>query len=133
MPSAGCRSVGIALLLCFIVTAAEGKEKEANAPGKVYGEWRIFIKPDKRQDYDKLIETEGLPLFRAAGGQMVGWWKTLIGNLYEHVTIWEYGDMEAFEKAVDYLGSNLQFAAFVAQRDPLLTAEENRFLKLSPQ
>ena len=29
---------------------------------------------------------------------MVGWWTTLIGNLYEHVTIWEYDDMAAFRK-----------------------------------
>ena len=70
-----------------------------------------------------------LPLFRAAGGRMVGWWKTLIGDLYEQVTIWEYDDMAAFEKAIGFLGPNPQFAEFVALRDPLLAGEENRFLR----
>jgi hypothetical protein len=72
-----------------------------------------------RQGVDnRLIEQRGLPLFRAAGGR--GLWTTLIGNLYEHVTIWEYDDMAAFQKAVEYLGGNEQFKAFVALRDPRL-------------
>ena len=37
---------------------------------------------------------------------MVGWWKTLIGDLYEHVTIWEYDDMAAFERAIQFLSKN---------------------------
>jgi hypothetical protein len=32
--------------------------------------------------YDQLIEKSGLPLFGQAGGRMVAWWKTLIGDLY---------------------------------------------------
>ena len=62
---------------------------------------------------------------------MVGWWKTLVGNLYEHVTIWEYDDMTAFERAIGILGSEPKFAKFVAQRDPLLAGEQNRFLRLT--
>lgn len=112
---------------------AKPTAQASQSSGKVYGEWRIQIKPDKGPDYDKLIESEGLPLFRAAGGRMVGWWKTLVGNLYEHVTIWEYDDMGAFEKAIGFLGPNPQFAKFVAQRDPLLTGEENRFMRLSAE
>ncbi len=99
--------------------------------GKVYGEWRIRVRPDKGPEYNQLIEQKGLPLFREAGGRMVGWWKTLIGDLYEHVTIWEYDDMAAFEKAVEFLGKEKRFAQFVALRDPLLTGEESRFLKLT--
>ena len=62
---------------------------------------------------------------------MVGWWTTLIGDLYEHLTIWEYDDMAAFEKAVQFLGGDKRFAEFVKLRDPLLAAEESRFLKLT--
>ena len=51
---------------------------------------------------------------------MVGWWNTLIGDLYEHVTIWEYDDMAAFERAIGFLSKNPAFARFVAARDPLL-------------
>ncbi len=97
-------------------------------PRKVYGEWRILVKPDKGPDYNALIENAGLPLFRQAGGRMVGWWNTLIGNLYEQVTIWEYDDMAAFERAVDFLGHEKRFAEFVARRDPLLNGEHSRFL-----
>ena len=110
---------------------ARAADGPADSLGKVYGEWRIGVKPDKGPEYDKLIETAGLPLFRQAGGRMVGWWKTLVGNLYEHVTIWEYDDMAAFEKAVGFLGSEKKFADFVAKRDPLLSGEENRFLQLA--
>jgi type 1 glutamine amidotransferase len=116
---------------CTLAAVAGGAEKPAGSPGKVFGEWRIRVKPDKGADYDRLIETEGLPLFREAGGRMVGWWKTLVGNLYEQVTIWEYDDMAAFERAVGFLGGEPRFATFVARRDPLLSGEENRFLKLS--
>ena len=69
-------------------------------PRHVYGEWRIQIRPDKLAEYSQLIETKGLPLFRAAGGRMVGWWTTLVGDLYEQITIWEYDNMAAFEQAV---------------------------------
>ena len=115
---------------------AEGFGTGSNTPAessssKVYGEWRIRIRPDKGAEYNQLIEQKGLPLFRAAGGRMVGWWTTLMGDLYEHVTIWEYDDMAAFEKAIQFLGKEERFAQFVAQRDPLLTGEESRFLKLT--
>ncbi|MSR59433.1 MAG: hypothetical protein EXS05_17610 [Planctomycetaceae bacterium] len=119
--------------LCVAVPQAAAADEPAARPQKVYGEWRIRVKPDKGAEYDALIEAKGLPLFRAAGGRMVGWWKTLIGDLYEQVTIWEYDDMAAFEKAIGFLGPNPQFAEFVALRDPLLAGEENRFLRLSAE
>ena len=102
------------------------------AAGFVYGEWRIRVKPDRGAEYAKLIQEQGLPLFREAGGRMVGWWTTLIGDLYEHVTIWEYDGMPAFEKAVRFLGKDERFAKFAALRDPLLSGEESRFLSLLP-
>jgi hypothetical protein len=113
------------------------QEKSAPARGasqrvKVYGEWLIRPRPDKGVEYRQLIETQGLPLFREAGGRMVGWWNTLIGDLYEQVTIWEYDDMAAFEKAIGFLGPNERFAKFVAARDPLLDGEDSRFLVLAP-
>ncbi|MFO1093906.1 MAG: NIPSNAP family protein [Planctomycetaceae bacterium] len=126
-------AAAVVFACCFVAARAADEQLAPGASGKVYGEWRIQIKPDQGAAYDQLIEQEGLPLFRAAGGRMVGWWKTLIGNLYEHVTIWEYDDMAAFEKAIGYLGPNPKFAAFVAKRDPLLAGEENRFLRLAPQ
>lgn len=131
-----CSLVLVPLLTLVLVSSTTGVRAADERPaslGKVYGEWRILVKPDKGPEYDKLIETEGLPLFRAAGGRMVGWWKTLVGNLYEHVTIWEYDEMAAFEKAISFLGPNPQFAKFVEKRDPLLAGEENRFLKLSAE
>ncbi len=99
--------------------------------GKVYGEWAIRVKPDQGSEYGKLIQEKGLPLIREAGGRMVGWWKTLIGDLYEQVTIWEYDGMPAFEKAIGFLGNNGQFHQFVGLRDPLLAGEECRFLRLA--
>ena len=127
------------LAMAALVSAARG-DLASDAPvaapasdqARVYGEWRIRVRPDQGPAYDSLIEKSGLPLFRQAGGRMVGWWKTLIGDLYEHVTIWEYDDMAAFEKAVQFLGKNADFAKFVAARDPLLSGEESRFLRLAP-
>ncbi len=101
------------------------------AAGKVYGQWLIRVKPDRIAEYDKLIETRGLPLFRAAGGRMVGWWKTMIGNQYEQVTIWQYDDMAAYDAAVASLGKNERFAEFARLRDPLLAGEESQFLRLA--
>jgi type 1 glutamine amidotransferase len=131
------RCVSLTILVLLPLLAGDDRaqvcaaDEPANSLGRVYGEWRIGVKPDKRPEYDKLIETEGLTLFRQAGGRMVGWWKTLVGNLYEHVTIWEYDDMAAFEKAVGFLGGEKKFADFAAKRDPLLAGEESRFLHLA--
>ncbi len=126
-------------LVVAVLTPAVRADQQANAPnaanspsGKVYGEWLIRVKPDKGPEYNRLIEEKGLPLFREAGGRMVGWWSTLIGDLYEHVTIWEYDNMAAFEKAVGFLGNDKRFAEFVKLRDPLLSGEEARFLRLAP-
>lgn len=122
------------VLLSFAPGAApQDCGQELQTDSRVYGEWRIRVRPDKGAEYDELIRSRGLPLFRAAGGRMVGWWKTLIGDLYEHVTIWEYDNMAAFQQAIEYLGPNQKFAEFVTQRNPLLAGEESRFLRLAPQ
>lgn len=119
------------LPLLFLIGATFLDPATAYAQTKVYGEWLIRPKPAKGAEYNKLIEQKGLPLFREAGGRMVGWWNTLIGNLYEHVTIWEYDDMAAFQKAVTHLSKSEPFKEFVALRDPLLAGEDSRFLKLA--
>jgi hypothetical protein len=121
------------LFLCLPATKPQGANGMTAPQGKVYGEWRIRVRPDKGAQYDELIRSQGLPLFKAAGGRMVGWWRTQIGDLYEQLTIWEYDDMAAFQQAVEHLGLNQKFAEFAAQRDPLLSGEESRFLRLAPQ
>src|SRR5262249_28405807 len=132
------RFVGTAcVLLAFLGPQASGRADDPARPlgdqtKLVYGEWRIHVRPDQGPAYDALIAKSGLPLFRAAGGRMVGWWTTLIGDLYEQVTIWEYDDMAAFERAIGFLSKEPAFARFVSARDPLLAGEENRFLRLAP-
>lgn len=131
------RTIGVIVTLLSLASFTivyEGSNPSpaiAADPPKVYGEWRIRVKPDKGAEYAQLIKEKGLPLFREAGGRMVGWWTTLIGDLYEHVTIWEYDGLPAFEKAVQFLGKDERFAKFTALRDPLLDGEESRFLKLA--
>src|SRR5262249_30117520 len=129
-------AASIFLVLAMLGPAARGQEPAApasqEAAQRVYGEWLIRVRPDKGPEYNRLIEQSGLPLFREAGGRMVGWWKTLIGDLYEHVTIWEYDNMAAFERAIGHLSKSTPFAKFVEARDPLLAGEENRFLRLAP-
>ena len=39
--------------------------------------------------------------------------------------------MAGFEKAVGFLAKSPEFARFVAARDPLLSGEESRFLRLA--
>jgi type 1 glutamine amidotransferase len=130
-----CRAPFLLLALTALGAISRGDDRPAPPPGevarRVYGEWRIRVRPDKGPEYNRLIEQSGLPLFREAGGRMVGWWKTLIGDLYEHVTIWEYDDMAAFERAIGHLSKNAAFARFVEARDPLLAGEESRFLRLA--
>lgn len=127
-------SLALGTLLAVAALAAIARSQEAESrksAGKVYGEWLIRVKPDRVEQYDQLIADRGLPLFRAAGGRMVGWWKTAIGDLYQQVTIWQYDDMAAYEKAVASLGANERFAEFVQRRDPLLVGEESRFFRLT--
>ena len=133
-------TVGLLTLLWTLFTrdfamaadpAPAAEPASAHSAPRAYGEWRIQIKPDRLDDYAALIETKGLPLFRAAGGRMVGWWKTMIGDLYEHVTIWEYDDLAAFEQAGQKLGGDQRFAEFAKLRDPLLAGEQSHFLHLA--
>jgi type 1 glutamine amidotransferase len=133
------RSFWVLLVMAAMVPESRGDDRPAPpkpaagaASSRVYGEWRIRVRPDRGPAYNRLVEQSGLPLFRAAGGRMVGWWNTLVGDLYEHVTLWEYDDMAAFEKAVGFLSKNADFARFVGTRDPLLAGEESRFLRLAP-
>jgi type 1 glutamine amidotransferase len=132
------RGVLISAVLFLVVFAKDsvgdeqsGSVRKPATTNKVYGEWLIRVKPDKGVEYNQLIEQQGLPLFREAGGRMVGWWNTLVGDLYEHVTIWEYDNMATFERAVALLDRNESFAEFAKQRDPLLSGEKSRFLKLA--
>jgi|GEM_PF-340892 len=119
------------MTLAFWTIGSASADEVRARPNKIYGEWLIRPQPAKGTEYRQLIAQKGLPLFREAGGRMVGWWNTLVGNLYEQVTIWEYDDMAAFQKAVEFLGKNERFARFVAERDALLAGEQNRFLKLA--
>jgi type 1 glutamine amidotransferase len=133
-----CRTSWLLLTLAALAPTSrgDGDDRQAPPPGgdasRVYGEWRIRVRPDQGPAYNRLIEQLGLPLFQQAGGRMVGWWNTLIGDMYEHVTIWEYNDMAAFERAIQLRSQNPAFSRFVASRDPLLVGEESRFLRLAP-
>jgi type 1 glutamine amidotransferase len=128
----------VSALVAIVLTARgdDRRDPPDQAPvaktSRVYGEWRIRVRTDQGTAYDRLIEQSGLPLFREAGGRMVGWWKTLVGDLYEHVTLWEYDDMAAFERAIVFLSKNPAFTRFVEARDPLLAGEVSRFLRLVP-
>lgn len=113
------------------IAIADDPPKSAPVANKVYGEWRIQVRPDRGAVYNRLIERQGLPLFREAGGRMVGWWTTVAGDLYEHVTIWEYDGLNAYQRFLEKLGKDKGFARFAAQRDPLLTGEQSRFLQLA--
>src|SRR5262245_23568191 len=137
--SLSCRTPCFLLAMAVLLPTSRGDDRQAPpkpAPrgeaSRVYGEWRIRVRPDQGPAYNRLIERSGLPLFRAAGGRMVGWWNTLIGDLYEHVTIWEYDNLASFERAIQFLSKDPAFARFVAARDPLLAGEESRFLRLAP-
>ncbi len=132
-------TVNVLVVLAMLAPLSRGDEgrgladpKPDAAASRVYGEWRIRVRPDQGTAYGRLIEQSGLPLFRGAGARMVGWWNTLVGDLYEHVTIWEYDDMAAFERAIGILSKDPAFARFVAARDPLLSGEESRFLRPAP-
>jgi type 1 glutamine amidotransferase len=128
------RTTWLLLALVAVTPTSRGDDRQASGrdASRVYGEWRIRIRTDQGPAYNRLIEQSGLPLFRKAGGRMVGWWTTLIGDLYEQVTIWEYDDMAAFERAIRLLSNDPAFGKFVAARDPLLAGEESRFLRLAP-
>ncbi len=52
-------------------SAQAGAEAAVEESRKVYGEWRIHVRPDKGSDYNRLIEEKGRPLFREADGRMV--------------------------------------------------------------
>ena len=116
------------VLLCLAIICSLSHFRLHQIPAKTP---KIRVKPDQGKVYNELVKEKGLPLFRESGGRMVGWWNTLIGNVYEHVTIWEHGSMADFEKAVKWLGRSDQFAEFVKLRDPLLDGEDSRFLRLA--
>ena len=95
----------------------------------VYGQWQINVKPGMMNEYEQLIIGEGLPLFKQ-NARLVGWWKTLIGDLYQMTTIWEYDSIADFENGVRAAGNDPAFQSFAAKRDKLLDGEVSEFLKL---
>ncbi|HEY2157045.1 MAG TPA: hypothetical protein VGH33_15560 [Isosphaeraceae bacterium] len=62
--------------IAVVAPISRGDDRPASPPGaearRVYGEWRIRVRRDRGSNYDRLIEKSGLPLFREAGGRMVG-------------------------------------------------------------
>ena len=66
-----------AAALLFSASLFSCAQQEANPksyrPAKVYGEWRIRVKLDQDEKFSDLVKEDGLPLYRAAGGRMVGW------------------------------------------------------------
>ena len=129
-------SVGLCGALFEVAVGARSRRPRPTRPSRglrrtCMANGRIWLRPDKMKEYTQLIETKGLPLFCAAGGRMVGWWTTLVGDFDEQVTIWEFDDMAAFEQAIEKLGKDKGFAEFVALRYPLLSSEQSRLLQLA--
>ena len=118
-------------MVAVVVGLIAGMSTSIFAQGKVYGHWSIKIKPGMEQAYEDHISKEGLPLF-TQNARMVGWWKTMIGDLYEQITIWEYDNIDTFEKGVRASADNIQFQLFARKRNTLITGEESQFLQLGP-
>lgn len=108
---------------------APGAE-EAAAAKKVYGEWRIRLRPESEADYNKLIEEQGLALYTEAGGRLMGWWHAYAGGPQEQVTIWEFDDIGAYRTAMSALMKNDRYRQFDALWRPLVDVVHNRLLRL---
>jgi len=124
-------SIGRLFLLCAIAVPPLACAVPGPTDAKVYGEGRIRVRPDQLVTYNQLVEDKGLPIFLDSGGRMVGWWQTIVGDVNEQMTLWEFGGMAGFGEAIDYLTSDQRFEEFVTLRDPLLVGEENRFWQLT--
>ena len=103
---------------------APGAE-EAAAAKKVYGEWRIRLRPESEADYNKLIEEQGLALYTEAGGRLMGWWHAYAGGPQEQVTIWEFDEAfvaprGGFADALDYYAQSSAIHRLDAIRVPTL-------------
>ncbi len=116
------------VLLVILVGVLIVFQSVPSAAQMVFGEWRINVKPGMMKEYEQLIIDEGLPLFKK-NARMVGWWKTLIGDLYQMTTIWEYDSIADFEEGVRAAENDAAFQRFAEKRDKLLDGEKSEFLK----
>ena len=129
------RTVLPSLVAALLVVGCSGSppptDAERRAASAVYGEWKIRVRPEHEAEYERLVAEQGLSLYRASGGRMVGWWKTLVGDGFEHLTLWRFDDMGAFEQGLGRLSVNEGFAGFSERRNRFVESEESRFLMLT--
>ena len=128
------RHVAILLLGASLFGCAQqAVEPKPFQPAKVYGEWRIRVKPGQDEKFSRLVNEQGLPVYRAAGGTMIGWWKTLVGgSSYEHTAIWEFDSVSAFESSMKSLQNNEAIARYDSARALLIDGDNSRLLNLAP-
>ncbi len=99
---------------------------------KVYWMITIEIPLAKLGEYHQLAAAELAPMQEKYGYKFIGSWQTIVGNIEQVISIAEFENMEAYNKARQgFLGSE-EWKAFSKKTDGMIKGVKTRFLWATP-
>jgi hypothetical protein len=74
-------------------------------------------------DFERALLGEVVPLARELGIELLGVWKTLVGNVGEYLELWRFGSVEQFERKWRQLLSHPRLREVFARTGPVVRDE----------
>jgi len=116
----------IFVLTLFLLPRDSVAQKSSD---KVYWMITVEIALENLNKYHKLAATELMPMQEKYGYKFIGSWQTIVGNIQEVISIAEFENMDAYNKArQDFLGSD-EWKVFIKENPGLLKSIKTRFLR----
>lgn len=82
--------------------------------------------------YEDLFSRDFMPLIREHGLDLVGAFRTIVGEAGEYHELWRFDDMADFEKKWKALFADPRTRAVISRTGPLVKGEVSRLLEAAP-
>lgn len=116
----------IFVLTLFLLPRDSVAQKSSD---KVYWMITVEIALENLSKYHDLAARELIPMQEKYGYKFIGSWQTIVGNIQEVISISEFENMDAYNKArQDFLGSD-EWKVFIKENPDLLKNIKTRFLR----
>jgi len=93
---------------------------------------RFQVALHETADYERIFASDFLPLIREHGFDLVGAFRTLVGDAGEYHELWRFSSVSEFETRWTALLADPRVAAVLAKTGPLVTGEISRLLTPAP-
>jgi len=100
---------------------------------KVYWMITVEVPIGKLAEYQAFVQAELRPVQEKYGYKFIGSWQTIVGDIEEIISIAEFDNMEAYNKArISFLGSEEWKTSLGKKVDSFVRRIKTRFLRATP-